>query len=94
MGEDVIGWYNKDVEYTRSPAQKCGNIQFLVIFVCIVVIIIHWMFLYEWIFGQHYCFGVFGFWIIIWLWFHVGMSENIRFQLFLGFWVVGLSMWF
>jgi hypothetical protein len=26
------------------------------------------------------CFGVFGFWIIIWLWFHVGMSWNILFS--------------
>jgi len=40
------------------------------------------------------CFGVFGFWIIIQLWFHVEMSGNNFFKQFLGFWVVGFQCGF
>jgi hypothetical protein len=81
-----IGWQNKDVEFTRLLAQKCGNIRSLTIFVWIVGILVYWMssfyfLILVWmiLWATLCCFGVFGFWIIIWLWFHLKMSGNILF---------------
>ncbi len=75
------------MEFTRLPTQKCGNIWSLIVFVWIVEIIVHWMFSFYFfalvgifLWATLCCFGVFGFWIIIWLWFHVGMSRNILFS--------------
>jgi hypothetical protein len=56
---------NKDVEFTRLPAQKCGNFCFLIVFVWMLGLLFigcfHFIFLllYERFCGQHYVVLVF-----------------------------------